>query len=169
MTARLRELASRHRELVADYLSHGVYGSVIALAVVAVLAPSEPPAHEAIVSILGAGIAVVLAEVYSGRVGQAIRLGRELTPAEKKVIWRESLGGLLGALVPIVFFVLAVLDVVSDGIAFELAIWAGVAVIGVYAFFASRLSGGSLPRSLVHGLGGTAIGLGLVALKVIFH
>jgi len=162
-----RWLRSTPKEVLGDYVAKAVYGSVIALSVVATLNAFAPPPQEAIAAVLGATLAVVLAEVYAGRIGGVIRAGRPLTGEEKSRLWHESLAGLCGAIVPVVFFVLAALGVVADTHAFEWALWTGVVTLGLYALAAARITGAPWGRALAAGLGGASLGVTLILLKVL--
>jgi hypothetical protein len=71
------------------------------------------------------------------------------------------------AILPALFFTLAAFDVITLDTAFEIAEWTGVAVLGSYALFANLRAGLSVRSSIMVGLGFTALGAALVALKVL--
>ncbi len=137
------------------------------LAVLVVQADTAITAREAIGTVLGAAVITALAELYADYIGATIRSRRHLTSEERSFEARNIAYGFLTALAPVVFLVLAGLDVLELQTAFDLAIWTGVGLLGVYAVVANHLAGFSLRRSLAIGLAFTALGAVLVALKAI--
>jgi hypothetical protein len=146
---------------------HAVYGSVIVLAVVIALDDTSVRPGEAIASVVGAALATVLAEVYADYLAGMIEAGRAPTRPELREAFRNATAGLLAAILPVVFFILAAFGVMETTTAFNFAVWTGVGVVGLYAFFANRVGGMSVTRSLVAGFGFTVLGTLLVLLKAL--
>ena len=53
--------------------------------------------------------------------------------------------------------------------AFALAKWSGLGLIGLYGYFGGRLSGRSVPGSILHALALGLIGGFLIAFKALLH
>jgi hypothetical protein len=158
---------ARARRRSGERAEHAIYGTIIVLALIVAEDEASVTVGVAIATVLGAALATALAELYSNYIGAVIRDRRHQTREE----WRESAqdiaAGFLMAILPVAFFVLAALDVVELRTAFDAAEWTGVAVLGSYAVLANRWAGFSVGRSLLVGVGFTAMGAALVLLKVI--
>ena len=138
------------------------------LAVIVAEQDTAIDAHEVIASVVGVAVVTALAELYADYIGGTIRASRHPTATERDLAFKNVAVGFLTAIVPVVYFVLAALDVMRLEVAFDAAVWTGVGVLGAYAFVANRLAGLSMERSLLIGIGFTSLGAALVALKVVF-
>ena len=125
-------------------------------------------AGEVIASVIGVAVVTALAELYADYIGGTIRAGRHPTAGERDIAFKNVAIGFLTAILPVAYFVLAALDAMSLDTAFDAAVWTGVGVLGGYALVANVLAGFSLKRSVMIGLGFTALGAALVVLKTIF-
>ena len=162
---RAREPGDEHR---GERAAHAIYGSIVVLAVIIAEEETSIEAGEVIASVTGAALVTALAELYADYIGGTIRAAHHPTAAERKIAFRNVAAGFLTALVPGVYFVLSAAGAMRLEVAFDAAIWTGVAVLGAYAVVANRLAGFSLARSLLVGLGFTALGASLVLLKAVF-
>lgn len=140
---------------------------MIVLAVMIALEDTGIGADEAIASIVGAAVATVLAELYADYLAATIREGRRPTPEERANAVRNALAGLVAAVLPVVFFVLAEAGALELDTAFDAAIWTGVGVVGAYAFVANRVGGMSIWWSLAAGGAFTVLGTVLVVIKAL--
>jgi hypothetical protein len=157
------------RFLTPSRATHAVYGSMIVLAVLSGLDEASATARESLVTIVGLAIAVGLSQIYADVIGSTFRLARQLTHHEWLEISADVAFGFGAALVPAIFFVLALLGAMSLGNAFVVAEWTGVAVIWFYVFTAARAAGLKLGRALVWSLALTACAVGIVELKLLAH
>lgn len=144
-----------------------VYGSIVVLAMVLVLDHEHASSATAIVSIVGAVFVVAVAEAYAEFLQEMIAHRRALNRDERRQIVAGITVHGVAALAPIVFFVLARLDVLALQTAYTIAKWVGVAVLGFYAFAAYRAAGLGVRRSLLAGAALTLVGLSLVGLKAL--
>jgi hypothetical protein len=138
------------------------------LAVILAEEDTDIGAAEAIASVIGAAVVTALAELYADYIGGTIRARRHPTAVERDLAIKNVAIGFLTAIVPVIFFVLAALDVMRLDAAFDAAVWTGVGVLGAYAVAANLIAGFSVRRSVIIGLGFTALGATLVVLKVVF-
>jgi len=155
--------------LASSQVSRVVYGAIIGLALVVALEGHPPPAGAVIASLLGTGVAVALAEVYSETLGTEVRTHRRVEGESRRAIWADTAAVAFGITFPGVFFVLAAAGATDVDTAFDLAKWSGVGLIGFYGFCAARLSGGPLTSALVKGVAAALIGAFLIAVKALVH
>jgi hypothetical protein len=146
-----------------------VYGSIIGLALVVALAGHPPGAAAMIVSLLGTAVAVGLAEIYSEIVGAETRSRHSVTRHELAHMLDDALAVAFGIAFPAVFFLLALLSLLSMDTAFALAKWSGLALIGFYGYVAARFAGAPVHRALVRACLVALIGGALIVLKSFLH
>ena len=151
--------------LSAARATHAVYGSIVVLAVVTGLDEASATAREAVFAVLGAALAVALAEIYADVIGTTFGQRRPPTTAEWIEFGVDVGFGFGAALSPAIFFLLVLVDQLSLGHAFTIAEWSGVALLWLYVFAAGRAAGLALPHSLVWAIALTICGIGLVELK----
>jgi hypothetical protein len=162
------------RRFVDSHLASGqvariVYGSIIGLAVVVAVEAHPPTPGAMVATLLGTGLAVGLAEVYSETLGAEVRTRRRLDRAHRRAIWTDTLAVAFGIGFPAVFFVLAAAGAVDVDTAFDLAKWSGLGLIALYGFLAARLSGAPLAAALVKSGAVASIGAFLIVLKAFVH
>jgi hypothetical protein len=155
--------------LGSNQVSRVVYGAIIGLALVVALESHPPPPGAVIASLLGTGVAVALAEVYSETLGMEVRSHRRVEGARRRAIWTDTIAVVFGVTFPAVFFVLAAAGAADTDTAFELAKWSGLGLIAFYGFCAARLSGAGLAAATVKAVAAALIGAFLIALKAIVH
>ena len=149
--------------------THGIYIEIVVLAVIIALEGKRSSDGDILLSLFGALVAVVLAELYAYYIGTMIGDGRRPTIAELRSMVLTTGGALVASVPPILLLTLGVAGVFGVQTGFTAAKWAGVTVIGLYALLATRGTGLSLRSSAVTALLFTLIGLGLVLLKQYFH
>jgi len=151
----------------ARYADRAIYVLIAVMAVTVALEGVETSEGNALVYVLGAAIALTLAELFADRVGISIRSRRPANEDERRHEYREAITGLVVALGPISMFVLAVLDAISLDRAFILAQWIGFGILAIYSYVAARASGGSQTRAIIGAVCLTAIGGALIALNAL--
>jgi hypothetical protein len=157
------------RFLTPERATHAVYGSMIVLAVITGLDEASATARESLVTVVGIAIAVGLSQIYADVIGWTFRATRSLTRDEWLEISANVAFGFGAALVPTIFFVLALAGAISLGHAFDIAEWTGIAVIWFYVFAAARAARLTLVRALAWSVALTVCGVGLVELKLLAH
>ena len=149
--------------------THGVYIEIVVLAVIIALEGKRSSDADIVLSVFGALVAVVLAELYAAYLGSMIGTGRWPSRLELRSLMLGTGGALVAAVPPILVLGLGVTGVVSLQTGFTAAKWAGVLVIGLYSLLATRSAGLSLRLSAVTATFFALLGLGLVLLKQYFH
>jgi hypothetical protein len=155
--------------LASNQVSRVVYGAIIGLALVVALEAHPPPPGAVVATLLGTGVAVALAEIYSETLGIEVRTHRRVDSEHRQAIWEDTLAVVFGIAFPAVFFVVAATGAIDDDSAFDLAKWSGLGLIGFYGFCAARLADERLVRALMKGAGAALIGAFLIALKALVH
>ena len=150
-------------------MSRVIYGAIIGLALVVSLEAHPPTAGVMAGSILATALAVALAEIYSDIVGTETHTRARVESARKRHIATEAAAVACGIGFPAVFFVLASAGALELDTAFTIAKWSGLGLIGVYGYFGGRLSGRSVPGSILHALAVGLIGGFLIGFKALLH
>ena len=163
----MRDAIEAH--LGSAQVSRVIYGSIIGLALVVSLEDHPPKAGVMAGFLLATAVAVALAEIYSDIIGTETRTHARVDSARKRSIAKESAAVACGIGFPAVFFVLATTDALDLDTAFTLAKWSGLGLIGLYGYFGGRLSGRSVPASILHALAVGLIGGFLILLKALLH
>lgn len=158
-----------HFERTAERAARAVYGTIIALAVIATLEGGAAAAGEVAAAVTGGVIAAQLAELYAQYLAAAIRRRRHPDAGEMGTALADSAAGTLAALVTVVPFVLAAAGAMELDTAFDVAFWAGLGLLAAYTLLANRLAGLSGVRNAVACAAVLTIGLALIALKAIVH
>jgi hypothetical protein len=162
-------LRALEAHLESRQVSRVVYGSIIGLALVVALQDHPPAAGVVVATLLGTGVAVGLAELYSDVLGAEARTRRLVTWVEVRRRLDEVAGVVFGIAFPAVFFVLAAAGALELHTAFVIARWTGLGLIAFYGYCAARLAGSGLQGSVAHALAVGAIGGALIALKALVH
>lgn len=142
-----------------------IYGTIIILVVILAMEDHPPSPAGVVGTILFSAFGVALAELYSDFIGTRIREQRALTLSERMHVLRHTSTVLIGGLVPLPYFILAWLGILSEDLAFFLARWTLVAVLLFYGWVASRLSGYNLKWSVAFSFGACTIGIFVVLFK----
>jgi hypothetical protein len=155
--------------LGSNQVARIVYGAIIGLALVVALEAHPPPPGVVVATVLGTGVAVGLAEIYSETLGAEVRTRTRADREVMRTIWRDTAAVVFGVAFPATFFVVAATGAIDTDTAFDLAKWCGLGLIGFYGFIAARLSGARLATALVKGLTAALIGAFLIGLKALVH
>ena len=161
--------AAIEAHLGSEQVSRVVYGAVIGLALVVALEDHPPEAGVVVGLICGTALAVSLAEFYSDVIGTETRTRGRVGHAGLVSIAAQAGAAGFGIAFPAIFFVLAAAGVMELATAFTIAKWTGFGLIALYGYLGARLSGRSLPASVLHGLAVGLIGGFLIALKALLH
>jgi hypothetical protein len=151
------------------YAARSVYGSVVVLAVLMTLQVNPPPAFRAALIVAGTVLSVLAAEAYSDRLGREIELQRRLTREERRAVWGELGIITVSAELPVLVLVLAGFGAFDEDVAFDVAIWLTIVLMGIDGFLANRLAGFSTRSAVLGGLTVSGIGVALAVFKAIVH
>jgi hypothetical protein len=161
--------ASLEQHLGSRQVGKVVYGSIIGLALVVALESHPPKPGVMAVWLLGTGIAVGLAEIYSEVVGKETSTRRPVNRGDLRHMAEDAAAVGFGVAFPAVFFVIAALSFVDVERAFTIAKWTGLGLIGFYGFWAARFAGATPKRAVFKAVLVALVGAGLIALKALVH
>lgn len=163
----LRQAVVEH--LGSRQVSKVIYGSIIGLALVLVLAAHPPSTGAVIASLLATAFAAALAELYSQVIGTETHVRHSIQRAEFLHLLDEAGAVAFGIAFPCGFFVLAAVGVIEQDTAFTAATWSGLGLIGAYGFGAARLAGAPVGGALLRAVAVAAVGGFLIAVKALLH
>jgi hypothetical protein len=163
----MREVIEAHLE--TRQVGRVIYGAIIGLAVVVVTEAHPPRPGVVAGTLIATGVAVALAELYSEVVGTETRTHHRVGRQHLAEFLDDAVAVFLGVSFPAIFFVLAVLDVLSEDSAFTVAKWSGLGLIGFYGYAAASLAGAGLGTRLLQAVGAALIGGILIAFKALVH
>jgi hypothetical protein len=156
-------------ERLAGRVRSAVYGTIIAMSVLAYLGDQEPGPWVTALTVGGTGIVIFLAEAYAEVVGRAFSGGAGSSAHEV----RAALLGTYWAAVPglaagVVLLVTALLRLpVATRI--DITLWIGVAALAGCSILAGRAAQQRAAVRVAWTLGSIVVGSGIVLLKAAVH
>jgi hypothetical protein len=163
----MREAIEAH--LDTRQVGRVIYGAIIGLAVVVALEAHPPRPGVVAGTLIATGLAVGLAELYSEVVGTETRTHHRVARGQLAEILDDAVAVFAGVSLPAIFFILAAAGAMSLDMAFTVAKWTGLGLIGFYGYAAARLAGAPLGICLLQAVGAALIGGILIAFKALVH
>jgi hypothetical protein len=146
-----------------------VYGSIVGVALVVALQGHPPSAASMVGWLVGTGVAVGLAELYSEIVGEETRTRQRVTPARLRHFAEDAAAVFFGIAFPAVFFLFPLAGVGDLDTAFTVAKWSGLGLVACYAFWGARRAGAPRYRALLYAVLIACVDAVLIALKAFLH
>ena len=112
-----------------------------------------------------AALAIVIAEIYSEIIGKTIKQKKPLTKSQRLEIENDSFAIISVSLWPSLIFLLSYLGLYGAQVAFNISYIFLITTLVVFSYWASRLSGFSVKRSVLTALIISAIGVTVVFIK----
>jgi hypothetical protein len=150
-------------------VSRVVYGSIIGVALVVALQSHPPPAAVMIGWLLGTGVAVGLAELYSEVVGEETSTRKRVTRPRLRQMAGDAAVVAFGIAFPVVFFLFPLAGIGTVEGAFTAAKWSGLGLVGFYGFWAARFAGARWLRAVLYAAAVASVDALLIALKAFLH
>jgi hypothetical protein len=150
-------------------VSRVVYGSIIGVALIVALQSHPPSAAVMIGWLVGTGVAVGLAELYSEVVGEETRTRKRVTRRRLRHMTEDAAVVTFGISFPVVFFLFPLVGLGSVEGAFTVAKWTGLGLVGFYGFWAARFAGAPWHRAILYAVGVAAVDAVLIVLKAFLH
>jgi hypothetical protein len=163
----VRESVEAH--LGSRQVSRVVYGSIIGVALIVALQSHPPSAAVMIGWLVGTGVAVGLAELYSEVVGEETSTRRRVTRPRLRHMTEDAAVVFFGIAFPAVFFLFPLVGLGSVDGAFTVAKWTGLGLVGFYGYWAARFAGAPWLRALLYALGVALVDAVLIGLKAFLH
>ena len=161
--------ASVETHLGSRQVSRVVYGSIIGVALIVALQSHPPSAAVMIGWLVGTGVAVGLAELYSEVVGEETRTRHRVTRRRLRQLAEDATVVTFGIAFPAVFFLFPLAGIGSVDGAFTIAKWTGLGLVAFYGFWAARFSGAPWYRAVLYAAAMAAVDAVLIALKAFLH
>jgi hypothetical protein len=161
--------ASVEAHLGSRQVSRVVYGSIIGVALIVALQSHPPSAAVMIGWLLGTGIAVGLAELYSEVVGEETSTRRRVTRHRLRHLAEDAAVVAFGIAFPAVFFLFPLLGVGTVEGAFTVAKYTGLGLVAFYGYWAARFAGAPRHRAVLYAVLVAAVDAVLIALKAFLH
>ena len=120
-------------------------------------------------TLVGTGLAVGLAELYSEFLGTEVSTRRRVDRARLRELAANLVALVLGASFPAIFFLLAAAGAMRVETAFEVATWSGLPLTAFYGLCAARLRGEGWPAALFQAVVVALIGGLLIVFKALLH
>jgi hypothetical protein len=164
-----RVRAKASRILPAENPSGAVYGVIV----IGALLAGESGRHETYLDTISSAVVAAalywLAHAYAGVLGRRLSSGERLTAsAPAQALWRD-LAVIRGAAIPLVALVLTALAGAGQQSAVTAALWSAVASLVGLELLAGLRSGASRGELVLDATVGMAMGLAILALKVLLH
>ena len=159
------------RKVLGTYQTeYAIYGTVLVSAVIAV-GWEDDTDLEVLLFTLGSVGVFWLAHVYSGTVAREDtnqpRLRAILIAARDSM--RHTIGLLAAMVLPAIFLLLAVVDVLDEYVAYYAALWVGVLVLAVLGYLASARRGSPWYWRVLSALVTASLGLLVIWLSSLVH
>ena len=120
-------------------------------------------------TLVGTGLAVGLAELYSEFLGTEVSTRRRFDRARCRELTANLVALICGASVPAIFFLLAAAGAMQIETAFEVAKWCGLPLAAFYGLCAARLRGEGWPATIFQAVVVALIGGLLIVFKALLH
>jgi hypothetical protein len=160
--------AERHEASSArGPIRSAVYGTVIAMSVLAYLGDHDTGPGTAVVTVVGTGVVIFFAEAYAGLMAVALAEGRRVAPEVRHEVGVSAYAAVPGVMAGLVLLVTALfgLDVATR---IDVTLWVGVAALTVLGAVGGRSQGRTTMRVLWT-LASLLVGVLIVVLKAALH
>lgn len=148
-----------------------VYGTLLVSGMIVVSGGYGATSWETFLSVIGTVGVFWVAHVYAGTVaGHGVVDGDETTLGEAfRHSLRRSLGFLFSALLPSLVLLLGVSRVIPDAAALWVALWLGVAILGILGYSAFSSRGSNVAVRVLGCVGTASLGMAMILLKALIH
>jgi len=157
--------------LDGKYISRAINQIIIVIAILVALSENPPRPIEIITVLIVTIFVIQITRAYANIIGRKIRYkhkSKGITRKELKKKLTEITGDVAkGLSIPIFFFALSVVRLISVEVAFVLTNNILLFVLFIYGYLAGRYSGENIFKSFIYGLGIITIGAVLVYIRTI--
>lgn len=147
--------------------SHAVYGLII---ITSSLVADRAVADDALTSLLvllGAGVVLILAHLYSAAVAEVGEKGRWLTHRERHVLIADNVPVLAAVVLPSLLVIAAAIGWLELAVALDIAIIVSVTALFVVGVYQARRQGASTAVQAGLGTLGGVIGIVVILMEVL--
>jgi hypothetical protein len=151
----------------AESIAGTVYGTIVVMGAITAGAHAAGSPWRLAAIVAGTVVVLWIAHVYSHGLGEAIALGRRLDREELFSVTRRELAIPLAAVAPVTALVLGGLGVLREATSIWIALLLGLATLAVQGFRYAGLEGLGRGATAASVALNVALGLVIVALKVL--
>jgi hypothetical protein len=167
---------SRRLARVAENPREAIYGTIVAMGVIAASAVGDEPAKIILADTVATLLVFWLAHVYvdvlankvqeawHGQTGMPMMMARQFL-----AVMTREFSMVAAPALSLLFLLLSVLGLLEKGAAVTLALWSGVAQLVGWGIAVARKPGRSWPGALLGGVSNGAFGLVIVGLESLLH
>lgn len=146
-----------------------VYGTILALSLLAVSSEYQQDPLRIVGSVLVTQFIFYIAHVYAGQLGIRLETGRPLARGELRRVAIEEWPLLAAAGPPCVALLIGGLTPLNDRVWTNLALWVGVGTLVLYGIRLGRAEKRTFAGVVMTAAVNGALGLIIVALKIVVH
>jgi hypothetical protein len=167
--------ARRLADALADWLlpSENPAGAIYGLIVIGALLAAESGRHESYLdTLLSAAIAATLywvAHSYAGVLGNRLSGRERLTPGALLHALGRDVTLIRGAAIPLLALAVATLAGAPQETAVTVGVWSAIVSLGVFELLAGLRAGAVRGELVLETAVGVAMGLAILALKIVLH
>lgn len=154
---------------VGRNMQAAVYGTILALSLVAVASEYHAKPVRIVGSVLATQFIFYVAHVYAGQLGIRLETGRALTRRELRAVAVEEWPLLAAAGPPCIALLIGGLTPLNDAVWIDIALGVGVVTLTLYGIRLGRAEKRTLPGVAATAAFNGALGLVIVVLKVLVH
>ena len=165
MTHRPTETPGPRPSQARDYAA-GIYGSIVATAIVGALRETDATAGEMTVSVLATMVVFWLAHTWAAISGERIEAGRALPRQRVRALASEEWPMVEAGFGPVLALVLGWTGVLDEDVAATIALAIGVIQLFSWGFLLGRRIYDRWLGAVLSGLANGLLGIGLVALEI---
>lgn len=121
----------------------------------------------ATLALVAAVVAVLVGDLYADMLQRDVQSRRRPAWGELRSSGEQHVGIALGAIPALCLFVLAWSGVIDTGLALDLSVWGGIALLGGIGFVAARLRHEPIARALGHAALLALVGVVVLVIKAV--
>lgn len=154
---------------VGRNMQAAVYGTILALSLVAVASEYHAEPTRIVASVLATQFVFYIAHVYAGQLGIRLETGRALTRRELRAVAVEEWPLLAAAGPPCIALLIGGLTPLNDNVWIDIALGVGVVTLTLYGIRLGRAERRSFAGVAMTAAFNGGLGLVIVVLKILVH
>lgn len=152
-----------------DRLRASVYGTLLAMSVLAYLGDYDPGPGVAAVTVAGTGVAIFLCETYAGQLARTLTGPPHSGRRTLRHVAEESIGTAVPGVVAGLLLGVLTLTGLDVGVRIDITLWVGVAALAVLSVLGGRAARRRPAVQLAWAAASLVVGSGIVLLKAALH
>jgi hypothetical protein len=150
-----------------DFYANRIYGVIVVLSLIISLEYFKANSIRVIITILGTLFTFALAKVYIKYITKSMKYEKRICRHKFREICKEEFSIMLGSEIPLIPFILELINIISLETAFLLSKILGVIILFDFGYIFGKYMNYPIIKRLSAGLISAALGLIIVILKII--